>query len=904
MKNCNICNREMPEWDDKNLAHHNHLVVTKSIVDGHFHTHGDLENKDAMAELIEEAKQTIGFTEPEKAKSGLTRNEFVFHNRQRIGDMLMFTCAVRDFKAAFPDTRINVISTCGHIWDYNPAIDRTLVPTEQNTVKIGPGKLTNQSNWKDWHMSNAFRMSMEENLGVHIPQGESRPDIWLTEEEYNSPRPFPMPYWIICTTGEKGWGCKMYPTHKWQEVINQNPDLTFVQIGTAEDNAPRLKGANVIDHIGKTQSREHGIRDLFKLFLHAEGSIGLVSFHMHLSGALFKPCVVIAGGREPVSFTRYAGHAYLSNDGMLPCAVKACWHCDINACSNLVIREESVEKKIPKCADMIESEDVTRAIRGYYKGVRLTLGTPIAKPKWKNLVKTPDKPVTLEPVVSKTAPYGMTWGGGCITDQDWDFMQATIEKYGIKSVLEFGCGLSTLLFTDKGLDVQSFETQQGWIDRIKELNPKANVAVWDGKDSPAMVRRFDFAFVDGPAGGVNRELSTKIAAEFADVVIVHDANREFERIWQDLYLKPNFDGPVKGGHRCHLWIRKNAKPAIVTTTAEAVKLPKGKQHIKLVSTARGWGGCARSCTTIMDLLLKAGHYVEFIPFRKAVSSSEYRQALSTTLKDVKVTTDYESIAGPCDVLLVYGDDFIWEFPTQEIANVFSHLQAERKVMMLNFRRGKVGEVAWTRDWDLYMFLNSNQEQDLLRVHPGVKTKVLPPCTYLEEFFKVKPNYERNIQIVRHSSQGDSKFSSTVGEEIGEILRLSDDIQMLMLPGPSFVPETSQFKKFPKTADPAVIAQFLSQGNVFWYSLPNGYMDMGPRVILEAMASGLAVVADKWGGAVDRVTPDCGWLCSTKDEHVRVFKNMTLAELKQKGEAARERAYQEFRPENWITILTK
>ena len=231
MVKCNVCNREMVELGNEEVNHHIHLLVTKSLVDGHTHVHGDLENKEAMRELIQASEQEVGI-DSSKA-SDLKIKEVVFKNRQRIGDMLVFTCGVRDFKKIFPDIRVNVVSTAGHIWDYNPNVDRTLAATPENTIEIGPGKLTNKSNSLDWHFTNAFRMSIEEKLGILIPQGESRPDIYLTQEEWDSPRPFEKPYWIISTSGEKGWGCKMYPHHKWQMVIDLNPDLTFVQIGTA-----------------------------------------------------------------------------------------------------------------------------------------------------------------------------------------------------------------------------------------------------------------------------------------------------------------------------------------------------------------------------------------------------------------------------------------------------------------------------------------------------------------------------------------------------------------------------------------------------------------------------------------------------------------------------------------------
>jgi ADP-heptose:LPS heptosyltransferase/glycosyltransferase involved in cell wall biosynthesis len=863
--------------------------------------------------------------------------------------MLMFTCGVRDFKKAFPDVRINVIATAMHIFDHNPNLDRTLVGTPENIIEIGPSKLTNKSNSLDWHFANAFRMSMEEKLNITIPQGDSRPDVYFTKEEWDAPRVIDKPYWIISTTGEKGWGCKMYPQHKWQEVIDQNPDITFVQIGTAEDNAPRLKGSHVIDYVGKTQSRDNGIRDLFKLFLNSEGSIGLVSFHMHLMGGLNKPCVVIAGAREPVSFTRYAGHAYLSNDGMLPCAVTACWHCSIDACTNLVIREDTAEKKIPKCADIIESEDISRAIRGYYKGGRLVLGTPSDKPKrFKNIVPTPAfvaKPIQVEAVAisSDVNTYGMSFGGGSLTDRDWAFISGAIKKYSVRTVLEFGAGLSTLLFYDAGVKTVTYESKQGWIDKIKSMQPKVKIQLWDGVNMDMDHRPtvcFDMAFVDGPAGDQAREHSTALAALMAKVVVVHDAGREWAIKYQAQYLAPHFNGPFRGGHRCYLWIRKGIevkdevkgreifhvepvstevtqeikeKPACIVTVKPIVSKPLavGQKSIKIVSTAKGWGGCARSVTTIMKFLLDAGHRVQFIPFKNVVGSREYQEILKGELKGVDVALGYNALHEACDVLLVYADDYVWEFKTDAVAEIFSEINAEKKIMMLNYRRGEVGKTPWTQGWDQYLFLCSMQEQELLKVYPAAagKTKVLAPCTLLEPFLDVHPEYGNGIRIVRHNSQGDAKFINTqftiddCKAEIQGLLDCRPDLSISMLPGPSFMDaNTTRFGKVSRTADPNVIAQFLATGNLYWYSLPFGYMDMGPRVILEAMAAGLPVMADSWsGGAKDRVIPGCGLIASDKNWRPWV-ENLTVEDIRKMGSAAKAHAYNEFRPEKWMEVL--
>jgi hypothetical protein len=251
--------------------------------------------------------------------------------------------------------------------------------------------------------------------------------------------------------------------------------------------------------------------------------------------------------------------------------------------------------------------------------------------------------------------------------------------------------------------------------------------------------------------------------------------------------------------------------------------------------------------------------------------------------------------------MIYGDDYIWEFGQPEIVEAFSNLNATKKIMMLNYRRGGVGQIPWTKGWDKYMFLNSIQEKELLKFEPSAKTKVLPPCTDLTEFFKVQPTYNDKVIIVRHNSQGDTKFSKDCSIEINAILE-RPDLEINMMPGPTFVAPNQRFKKFPKNAPSVPV--FLGLGNLFWYSLPEGYMDMGPRVILEAMASGLPVIADNWGGAPDRVTPECGWICNSKKEQIDIIKNVTIEELKVKGQAARKRAQEEFITERWIKEIVE
>ena len=72
--------------------------------------------------------------------------------------------------------------------------------------------------------------------------------------------------------------------------------------------------------------------------------------------------------------------------------------------------------------------------------------------------------------------------------------------------------------------------------------------------------------------------------------------------------------------------------------------------------------------------------------------------------------------------------------------------------------------------------------------------------------------------------------------------------------------------------------------------------------MEAMAAGLPIIAENRDGAKDRVIPDCGWLIDHHDRATEVINSLSTRILKEKGEAARNRAKQEFKKENWINEI--
>lgn len=926
------------------------LYILK-FTDGHIH-HQLPYDGDLTEELIEDiiSMEGLSFKTEVEEKKEIEPYPIILKNRQAIGDILMFTCAVRDMKKAYPEWPIMVNSTAMHIWDYNPNIDRSLTTENAKVIEIGPSYLTNASNRDDRHFANAYRISIEEKLGIKFKQGLIKPDIYMTEEEAKAPPLVEPPYWLILA-GEKGdWTSKTYPVPRWQEIVSGLPQIKFVQMGTKEHVHSKLQGDNVVDFIGKTQDRHTGIRNLFKLFYHAEGSIGLVSFQMHLAAAFGMPCVTIAGGREPVSFTRYPGHQYLASDGCLPCALpgKACWSCKMEESCKDVVGDESL--RYPLCVALITADEVKNAILRYYDGGRLKFDSP-REPVLPNPVAkggqamVAGQPIAQIPAGENPARFGMEWGGSHLTDRDWLFMKKVITDNNVRTVLEFGPGLSTLLLSDHVEKIVAYENEQRFIDKIKHMiADNVEIRVFDGVDCSSIGdEKFDLVFVDGPSGGKTREFTIKAASEHSDIVIVHDGGRKWEKIWQKKYLDDKFGLVATGGHRCCLWKRgaentakdifKNmddgkdekkieiVEPRKLETkietkiievkrldASEIVTKPMVRKLLRMVFNGRGDGGAEHSTTFIMNRFIEMEWNVEYV-CPNGQPSATFRRDGS---KEVILTDNLTKIGEPCDILMLYTNDWVWEFKKDPIKEAFGHINASRTVMAVNFRIGDIGKIEWTKQWDQFIFLNSYMEGLLLERIPDSTTKVLaPPIPLLDTFLNVKPNISGNLRLIRHSSQGDTKYDKEFNKMIGAIIEEVPDVEIHLMPPPSFISDAWQIGntiyeknviKYKRNQPP--IWEFLTHGNCFWYLLPNGYHDMGPKVIMEAQAAGLPVIADNHSGAKDRVSHQTnGILCNNFGEHLMAIKEMNDESKRLTfGGRGRAHAKKEYNPENWIKAI--
>jgi ADP-heptose:LPS heptosyltransferase len=310
--------------------------------------------------------------------------KLILRNFQSPGDILMLTAALRDLHRHAPGQFLTDVRTsCMELWANNPY----LTPLEENAPDVEVidcrYPLIQQSNNGPHHFLQGFMMFLNEKLGLNIQPTAFHGDVHLSESEKSLPAPVAervrsdVPYWIIVAGGKYDYTIKWWHFRRYQAVVDAwRGRALFVQVGERRHYHPELSG--VIDLRGRTP-----LRELMRLMYHAQGVLCPVTFLMHLAAAVewkarpkwMRPCVVVAGGREPVHWEAYPTHQFIHSIGAIPCcSAGACWRSrtlplgdgdDRDAPDSLCV---DVVNGLPHCMDMITPEEVVRRMRLYYDG--------------------------------------------------------------------------------------------------------------------------------------------------------------------------------------------------------------------------------------------------------------------------------------------------------------------------------------------------------------------------------------------------------------------------------------------------------------------------------------------------------------------------------------------------------
>jgi ADP-heptose:LPS heptosyltransferase/SAM-dependent methyltransferase len=306
---------------------------------------------------------------------------------QSPGDVLMLTAAVRDLHHAFPGQfQTDVRTSAEMLWLNNPFV----TPLQESAAGVQTidmhYPLIHQSNQRPYHFLHGYVQYLEEQLNARIPVRRFGGEVYLTDQEKLRPifahsMELPDRFWIVIAGGKYDFTAKWWNPENYQQVVDHfQGRIHFVQCGEQGHWHPPLE--NVTNLIGQTD-----LRQFLRLMYHAEGVLCPVTFAMHLAAAVEtkpgrppqRPCVVVAGGREPPHWEAYPGHQFLHTIGTLPCCAEGgCWRSrcqrvrDGDDKDHRHVCELPVQVQpnlfIPRCMDMITPRSVIEHMELYLTG--------------------------------------------------------------------------------------------------------------------------------------------------------------------------------------------------------------------------------------------------------------------------------------------------------------------------------------------------------------------------------------------------------------------------------------------------------------------------------------------------------------------------------------------------------
>jgi ADP-heptose:LPS heptosyltransferase len=316
----------------------------------------------------------------------------ILRNGLSPGDIVMLTAAVRELHLAYPGQfQTDVRTSCPALWENNPYITPLAETSPGVEVIDCEYPLINDSNTAPYHCIHGFSAFLSNRLGLAIKPRLFKGDIHLSRlEKYwhsqvHEVAGEELPFWIIDAGGKYDVTIKWWDVSRYQAVVDHfRGRILFVQVGQAGHYHPRLNG--VVDFRGQTN-----LRELVRLVYHAQGVLCPVTALMHLAAAVEaknpalpnRPCVVIAGAREPAHWEAYPSQQFISTNGCVPCAGEGgCWKDRIHSLGDGDPRDrpehlcQNTVNTLPLCMDLISPEQVIQRIEYYFRGRAISALTP------------------------------------------------------------------------------------------------------------------------------------------------------------------------------------------------------------------------------------------------------------------------------------------------------------------------------------------------------------------------------------------------------------------------------------------------------------------------------------------------------------------------------------------------
>jgi ADP-heptose:LPS heptosyltransferase/SAM-dependent methyltransferase len=318
--------------------------------------------------------------------------KLILSNFQSPGDIVMLTAAVRDLHLRYPGQFLTDVRTvCPQLWENNPYLTSLCVGDSDVESIDCQYPLIHRSNQEPWHFLHAFNDYLSQRLEIPIPPTAFKGDIhvspleksWMSQVQEITRDP--LPFWVFNAGGKFDYTVKWWDPARYQAVVDHfRGRILFVQVGELPHHHPPVEG--VVDLRGKTD-----LRQLVRLVYHAQGVLSPVSLLMHLAAAVEvrpgmpqnRPCVVVAGGREPPHWEAYPHHQFIHTVGALRCCDNGgCWKSRTVALGDGDVNDQpgnlcvDVVGALPRCMHMITADEVIRRIELYFRGGAIEYLTP------------------------------------------------------------------------------------------------------------------------------------------------------------------------------------------------------------------------------------------------------------------------------------------------------------------------------------------------------------------------------------------------------------------------------------------------------------------------------------------------------------------------------------------------
>jgi ADP-heptose:LPS heptosyltransferase len=229
------------------------------------------------------------------------QSRILIDRRMALGDVIMVTPVVREFRKRYPDAFIQVVTEKPEVLANNPAVDATVKPTEMKAgdpwdvyVNLNDAYETNvTSHYVDSMIYRAFgedKGSIDRSLSVYETE-EERQAVDEAIEQIGGD-------YIVLHMRRWAWENKNVDLEIWMAFITRleekYPDLRFVTVGADYDyKLPAVK-PNWID-----LSQQLSLGEIKHLISHAKLFVGMDSGPYHIACTTDTPILLLSSHLAP-----------------------------------------------------------------------------------------------------------------------------------------------------------------------------------------------------------------------------------------------------------------------------------------------------------------------------------------------------------------------------------------------------------------------------------------------------------------------------------------------------------------------------------------------------------------------------------------------------------------------------